>query len=134
MSPLEYNNASVSAQWPVVQKSTVAKCTTNPIRNVVDRLKIPPNPDLPVISLGLGTHPPIIYISIYLFSWVWSNYYLKIFRYRRSNYLREFGNPQGGHRCHHRGLAPSQEPWLSPRHGCIRIQIPASLLISRLRI
>lgn len=40
--------------WPTIQKSNVAKRTTNPIRNVVDRLSVPPNPTLPMISLGLG--------------------------------------------------------------------------------
>jgi tyrosine aminotransferase len=40
--------------WNAVEKSDVAKKTTNPIRNVVDRLKIPPNPEKTVISLGLG--------------------------------------------------------------------------------
>ena len=58
MTPLETSNGrgheQLLAGWPVVARSTVAKCTTNPIRNVVDRLKIPPNPALPVISLGLG--------------------------------------------------------------------------------
>lgn len=42
-------------EWPTIGKSLVAKHTTNPIRNIVDRLKIPPNPSLPMISLGLGT-------------------------------------------------------------------------------
>lgn len=41
-------------EWPEISKSSVAKHTTNPIRNVVDRLKVPPNPALSVISLGLG--------------------------------------------------------------------------------
>jgi hypothetical protein len=41
--------------WPTIQKSTVAKNTTNPIRNIVDRLRIAPNPAKPSISLGLGT-------------------------------------------------------------------------------
>lgn len=40
--------------WPVVAKSNAAQKTTNPIRNVVDRLRVPPNPNLPLISLGLG--------------------------------------------------------------------------------
>ena len=41
--------------WPTIQKSTVAKHTTNPIRNIVDRLRIAPNPAKSSISLGLGT-------------------------------------------------------------------------------
>lgn len=40
--------------WPVVPKSQVAERTSNPIRNVVDRLSIPPNPEKTFISLGLG--------------------------------------------------------------------------------
>ena len=42
------------SNWPMIKKSSVAQSTTNPIRNVVDRLKIPPNPEKEVISLGLG--------------------------------------------------------------------------------
>lgn len=56
MTPLEETNyIDELIEWPTICKSTVAKHTTNPIRNVVDRLRIPPNPDLPMISLGLGT-------------------------------------------------------------------------------
>lgn len=40
--------------WPVIAKSQVAQATTNPIRNVVDRLRVPPHPEKPLISLGLG--------------------------------------------------------------------------------
>lgn len=48
-------------EWPSIEKSLVAQSTTNPIRNVVDRLKIPPNPQKTLISLGLGTglHPSV---------------------------------------------------------------------------
>lgn len=37
-----------------VQSSSVAKRTTNPIRNIVDASKVIPNPDLEVLSLSLG--------------------------------------------------------------------------------
>jgi hypothetical protein len=38
-----------------VPSSIVAKRTINPIREVVDRSKVKPNPSKPVISLALGT-------------------------------------------------------------------------------
>lgn len=37
-----------------VQSSSVAKRTTNPIRNIVDASKVIPNPDLEILSLSLG--------------------------------------------------------------------------------
>jgi tyrosine aminotransferase len=40
--------------WGVVQISKAAQCTINPIRKVVDRLQVPPNPQKTLISLGLG--------------------------------------------------------------------------------
>lgn len=40
--------------WPIVKKSQTAQDTTNPIRNIIDRLKVAPNPTKSVISLGLG--------------------------------------------------------------------------------
>lgn len=40
--------------WHTVSKSKTAQNTTNPIRNVVDGLRIPPHPEKSLISLGLG--------------------------------------------------------------------------------
>lgn len=37
-----------------VEASSVAKSTTNPIRNIVDRSKVTPNPDKEIVSLSLG--------------------------------------------------------------------------------
>ena len=38
----------------VIESSSTAKNTFNPIRNIVDKCKVNPNPDKKVISLSLG--------------------------------------------------------------------------------
>ena len=47
-------------EWGIVQASKAAQRTVNPIRQIVDRLKVPPNPAKPLISLGLGTAHPFL--------------------------------------------------------------------------
>ena len=37
-----------------VRASAMSRRTVNPIRRIVDRMKIEPNPDYPVISLSIG--------------------------------------------------------------------------------
>lgn len=53
-APAKSTGSADRQAWPVIAKSQVAHCTTNPIRNVVDRLRVPPHPEKPLISLGLG--------------------------------------------------------------------------------
>lgn len=38
----------------VVESSSTAKNTFNPIRSIVDRIKVHPNPEKPLISVSLG--------------------------------------------------------------------------------
>lgn len=40
--------------WGIVRISKAAQRTINPIRKVVDKLQVPPNPEKQLISLGLG--------------------------------------------------------------------------------
>ena len=45
--------------WPdddatPIEPALVARRTQNPIRNIVDQLKVQPHPDKPMISLALG--------------------------------------------------------------------------------
>eukprot|EP00299_Pterocystis_sp_00344_P011190 c5173_g1_i1.p1 GENE.c5173_g1_i1~~c5173_g1_i1.p1 ORF type:complete len:430 (+),score=83.14 c5173_g1_i1:35-1291(+) len=43
----------MTSKW-LVEASIVSQRTSNPIRKVVDQLNIPPNPDLPPISMSIG--------------------------------------------------------------------------------
>lgn len=49
----------MATNWKLIATSKAAQQTINPIRKIVDRLKIPPHPDKPMISLGLGD--PTVY-------------------------------------------------------------------------
>lgn len=46
--------ATNGMEWATVKISQAAQRTINPIRKVVDKLQVPPNPEKPLISLGLG--------------------------------------------------------------------------------
>jgi tyrosine aminotransferase len=43
------------SSFPIISTSKVSKRTINPIRNIVDNLKVVPNPDKKFLSLALGT-------------------------------------------------------------------------------
>ena len=46
--------ASAKKERRCVRASAMSRRTVNPIRRIVDRMKIEPNPDYPVISLSIG--------------------------------------------------------------------------------
>lgn len=46
--------AANGMEWATIKISQAAQRTINPIRKVVDKLQVPPNPDKALISLGLG--------------------------------------------------------------------------------
>jgi len=45
---------SVNKQWGVIPASFMAKNTDNPIRKIVDGMKLTPNPDKELIALSIG--------------------------------------------------------------------------------
>lgn len=47
-------SSSPSTEWHVAP-SIVSQRTSNPIRAIVDGMKVKPNPDLDMISLSIGT-------------------------------------------------------------------------------
>ena len=40
----------------IVEASDIARNTFNPIRSIVDGMKLTPNPDLPMIALSIGKY------------------------------------------------------------------------------
>jgi len=49
--------AAANADWAPVAMSHMAARTSNPIRAIVDHMKVTPNPDKPMISLSIGMVP-----------------------------------------------------------------------------
>jgi tyrosine aminotransferase len=47
------NQQNKEKQWSV-RSSEFAKCTFNPIRSIVDSMKLEPNPDKYMIALSIG--------------------------------------------------------------------------------
>jgi len=45
---------SVSKQWGIIPASFMARNTDNPIRKIVDGMKLTPNPDKDMIALSIG--------------------------------------------------------------------------------
>jgi len=54
LSAKQRQNASVGRQWSVIPASSMAKNTDNPIRSIVDGMKLTPNPDKQMIALSIG--------------------------------------------------------------------------------
>ncbi|RKP07642.1 tyrosine aminotransferase [Thamnocephalis sphaerospora] len=48
------NGAKATSVWRPIAASRVSRRTVNPIRRIVDNLRVEPNPEKPVISLALG--------------------------------------------------------------------------------
>lgn len=46
-------NSTVKQEWSIIA-SRSAQNTVNPIRRIVDRCKLSPNPEKPLISLSIG--------------------------------------------------------------------------------
>jgi len=44
----------ITRPWKVVRASFMATHTDNPIRQIVDGMKLTPNPDKPMIALSIG--------------------------------------------------------------------------------
>lgn len=54
VSSAKQRQNSVSRQWGVIPASFMAKHTDNPIRKIVDGMKLTPNPDQDLIALSIG--------------------------------------------------------------------------------
>ena len=54
LSSTKQRQNSVSKQWGVIPASFMAKHTDNPIRKIVDGMKLTPNPDKDMIALSIG--------------------------------------------------------------------------------
>lgn len=52
-------------RW-AVRASEMSKKTFNPVRAIVDSMKVEPNPKKAMISLSLGEHSPVAEVSRYL--------------------------------------------------------------------
>jgi len=55
---------SVNKHWGIIPASFMAKNTDNPIRKIVDHMKLTPNPDKDMIALSIGIIKYIIIIII----------------------------------------------------------------------
>jgi len=53
---LKHRQNGVSKQWGIIPASFMAKNTDNPIRKIVDGMKLTPNPDKEMIALSIGTN------------------------------------------------------------------------------
>jgi tyrosine aminotransferase len=53
--------SGVRTQWEVVSSNT-AQNTHNPIRDIVENLRLEPNPEKPMIALSIGEFLDTIYI------------------------------------------------------------------------
>jgi tyrosine aminotransferase len=51
----------------VLEASSIAKNTFNPIRSLVDRIKVVPNPEKQLISLSLGTERNVDHVSFNIY-------------------------------------------------------------------
>jgi len=50
----KHRQNSVSKQWGIIPASFMARNTDNPIRKIVDGMKLTPNPDKNMIALSIG--------------------------------------------------------------------------------
>jgi tyrosine aminotransferase len=53
--------SGVRTQWQVISSNT-AQNTHNPIRDIVENLRLEPNPEKPMIALSIGEFLDTIYI------------------------------------------------------------------------